>query len=99
MKDVDNIYMLFKKFKIERIGILTVIYERAVVVVNKSDIDICDLCKIGYDKCKTLGVFNKSSNSNIIFHLTFNYICKANLIIIEQNISNNIIIYIPLEIE
>jgi hypothetical protein len=87
--------MILKKYRIGPVGTLKTIYKRTKLQGTPTQNEICTLCGVGPEKCKTLIVYR---NENM-FKLTYYALCYGlGLVKSKKFVTENNTTYVPWKI-
>jgi hypothetical protein len=88
--------MILKKYRIGPVGTLKAVYKRTKLQGTPTQDEICALCGVGPEKCKTLIVYS-SDNVYYVKKLNYHDLCHG---VVKKSVSkyNIIYIYIPWKI-
>ncbi len=95
--------MILKKYRIGPVGTLKAVYKRTKLQGTPTQDEICALCGVGPEKCKTLIVYRENENM-FIKELNYHALCYGlELVVIKSKQfvtenENNTTTYIPWKI-
>lgn len=92
--------MILKKYRIGPVGTLKAVYKRTKLQGTSTQDEICALCSVGPEKCKTLIVYRENENM-FIKELNYYALCHGLELVIRSKkfvTENNTMTYIPWKI-
>lgn len=91
--------MILKKYRIGPVGTLKAVYKRTKLQGTPTQDEICTLCGVGPEKCKTLIVYIENENI-FIKELTYHALCYGLELVVKSKkfVTENNTTYIPWKI-
>jgi hypothetical protein len=93
--------MILKKYRIGPVGILNILYKRIELQnTNATQDDICALCGVGQERCKSVIICSPTVDRLLDKHLTYHDLCYGLEIMISSDKlkTKSNIAYIPWKI-